>query len=81
MIAVDLNVYIALVISLALGIVLGVWVFYNSNRRAECHEEIVQCPVCLAVFSHIRQSSRLTRCPHCESLAELKPVYGDEQHV
>ena len=71
MIVWDFNVIIALSISLALAIVLGVWIFYTKRKDMEVgtsqdYPYLKQCSFCTYLFVDYLKRDHV-RCPRCGS--------------
>lgn len=67
MIKIDIFWAIAIFLSVSLGIVFVLWIFYNFRRGSTANQgEIQQCPYCTHVFLSHDQGD-IQACPRCQS--------------
>ena len=75
MITLNFDWAVALFLTLSLGIVFILWMFYTLKKTAEpaaTHQEpgnINQCPYCTFIFYSYNDFETL-RCPRCQSFIE-----------
>lgn len=71
MIQVDIVLAISIFLSISLGVVFLLWVFYNfrggrGTAVGDDIEQVQQCPYCAYVFVSLKQADVLM-CPRCRS--------------
>lgn len=76
MIHVDIVLAIAIFLSISLGVVFLLWVFYNfrggrGTAVGDNIEQVQQCPYCAYVFTCTRQAG-VFKCPRCRSYIDEK---------
>ncbi len=78
MISVDAAWAVSSYIFFGLALVIGKWIFYNSNGDKEIFERsefLEQCPYCTHLFFDY-QRSHLKVCPRCQSYLSVNPGEG-----
>ena len=72
MVPIDFFLAIAIYLFLAIGLVIGWWIFYTYREDDSMYIEsryLQECPYCSYLFFDYRESE-LKICPRCESYIE-----------
>ena len=80
MIPIEFSLAIASFLSIGIGLVFLLWIFYNYNEDSMLHKdsEFTQCPYCGYIFFCVK-TQELILCPRCKSYLDQPPNDNPDQ--